>query len=128
MSAKEVGDGIAWADLTVPDADSVRDFYSEVVGWRPEPVDMGGYTDFNMVPPHADQPVAGICHARGSNAGLPPQWLIYLSVADLNHSLDRALALGAELLDDRRQSDGGGFCILRDPAGAVVALYQPAPQ
>jgi predicted enzyme related to lactoylglutathione lyase len=25
---------IAWTDLTVPDAEKVRDFYAAVVGWR----------------------------------------------------------------------------------------------
>lgn len=36
---------IAWHDLTVPYADPIRDFYEAVAGWRPEPVDMGGYSD-----------------------------------------------------------------------------------
>ena len=36
-----------------------------------------------MIPPGAAQPVSGICHARGSNADLPPVWLIYITVADL---------------------------------------------
>jgi uncharacterized protein len=32
---------VAWHDITVPDAERLRDFYAAVVGWRPEPVDMG---------------------------------------------------------------------------------------
>jgi predicted enzyme related to lactoylglutathione lyase len=41
-------DSIGWVDLTVGDATNLRDFYARVMGWRPEPVDMGGYADFNM--------------------------------------------------------------------------------
>ncbi len=33
---------IKWVDLTVDDAEGVRDFYSAVVGWQAVPVDVGG--------------------------------------------------------------------------------------
>ncbi len=42
---------IGWTDLSVTDAEAMRKFYSEVVGWTADPVDMGGYNDFNMTPP-----------------------------------------------------------------------------
>jgi len=35
---------IVWTDLTVENAGEIRDFYCQVVGWRPEPVDMGDYS------------------------------------------------------------------------------------
>ena len=37
---------IGWCDLTVPDADGVRDFYRGVVGWTATECDMGGYSDY----------------------------------------------------------------------------------
>ena len=71
---------IGWMDLTVDDADAVRNFYSAVVGWEPQDVSMGDYSDYCMAPPkdiRADgHPVAGICHRRGANADLPPVWLV----------------------------------------------------
>jgi hypothetical protein len=33
---------------------------------------MGTHNDFNMLRPGSGKPVAGICHARGPNANLPP--------------------------------------------------------
>lgn len=113
---------IAWHDLTVTDAGRVRDFYAEVAGWKPALVDMGVYADFNMLAPDGT-PAAGICHARGVNANLPAQWLLYVVVTDLEHSLQRVVALGGKVLADRRAD--GGFCVIQDPAGAVCALYQP---
>ena len=85
-SQPKVG-AVAWQDLTVPDAERLRDFYAAVVGWRPEPVEMGGYADFNMLAPSTGEPAAGVCFARGANAELPPQWLIYVTVADLDASV-----------------------------------------
>ena len=40
----EVG-SIGWFDLTVENADEVREFYRRVVGWTETPLDMGGYSD-----------------------------------------------------------------------------------
>jgi hypothetical protein len=114
---------VSWQDLTVPDADRLRDFYAAVVGWEPEPLSMGGYADFVM---NADGgSVAGICHARGTNAGLPPVWLIYITVEDLDHSLDECQRLGGSLVSAPRSYGGGRYCVIKDPAGAICALYQP---
>jgi uncharacterized protein len=114
---------ITWQDLTVADATAVRDFYEAVVGWTPEPVRMGDYSDFTM---NADgDPIAGVCHARGVNADLPPQWLIYITVEDLDHSIDECQRRGGAVIAAPRGLSGGRFCVIRDPAGAVCALYQP---
>jgi predicted enzyme related to lactoylglutathione lyase len=119
---------ILWRDLTVPNADEVRDFYAAVVGWKPEPVEMGGYSDYNMVSPETGAPEAGVCHARGGNAGLPPQWLLYVTVEDLDTSLVACEAMGGEVVAPPRSMGGARTCVIRDPAGAVCALYQPAPE
>ena len=123
MSATPEPGIISWQDLTVADGESVRDFYQAVVGWKSEPLSMGAYADFVM---SADStPVAGICHARGANAGLPPVWLIYITVEDLDHSLDECERLGGSLVAAPRSYGGGRFCVIKDPAGALCALYQP---
>ncbi len=115
-------------DLTVEDAASARDFYSAVVGWVPQAISMGEYSDFCMGPPKGlqaeSQPVAGICHRRGQNADLPPVWLVYLTVADIAASLARVQELGGKVLAQTRSSSGGHYAVIEDPAGAVCALYQ----
>ena len=88
---------IGWIDITVPNAESLRDFYQNVTGWAPSPVDMGGYSDFSMHPSPGGEPVAGICHARGPNAAMPPQWIIYITVDDLDESIRRCRELGGRL-------------------------------
>jgi predicted enzyme related to lactoylglutathione lyase len=114
---------IAWQDLTVENADTVRDFYREVIGWKVQEVDMGGYADYSMVDSGGDG-VAGVCHARGGNSGIPPQWLIYIVVEDLDHSLSRCRELGGSVISEPRDVGADRMAIVRDPAGAVCALYQ----
>jgi predicted enzyme related to lactoylglutathione lyase len=113
---------IVWTDLTVPDAERLGRFYSKVTGWHSAPVSMGEYDDFNMLPAGGDAPVAGICHARGPNANLPPQWLIYIRVSDVAESARHCVELGGKVVDGPRRMGDKTFCVIQDPAGAVAAL------
>jgi predicted enzyme related to lactoylglutathione lyase len=116
---------IAWIDLTVADAERIRDFYAQVAGWSHAPVEMGGYVDYVMHDTPGE-PAAGICHASGVNADLPPVWLIYITVRDLTASLASCTAMGGELLTGVKDMGGiGRYCVIRDPAGAVAALLEP---
>jgi len=121
--AKKVG-AISWTDLTVKDAEAVKAFYEGVVGWKSEGHNMGDYEDFCMQRPDDGQTVAGICHAQGVNANIPPAWLVYITVEDINASVAKVKELGGEVLDGPRSAGGGTMCVIRDPAGAVAGLYQ----
>ncbi|MGI9474972.1 MAG: VOC family protein [Rubripirellula sp.] len=122
--AKSDNGSVSWLDLTVKDADSVRDFYEAVVGWSSGDVEMDGYSDFNMFAGDPELPVAGICHARGSNEGIPPHWMIYINVDDLDQSVLACEARGGEVVRLPSQAGSGRIAMIRDPAGACVALYQ----
>lgn len=118
---------ITWTDLTVPDAEEVRDFYAAVVGWTPQALDMGGYSDFVMSTPEGTA-VAGVCHARGVNADLPPQWLVYITVGDVDRSAARCVDLGGKILaGPKNMGSQARYCVIQDPAGAVAALYATTP-
>jgi uncharacterized protein len=118
---------IGWIDMATTDAGGLRDFYSAVVGWSASEIPMAGgsYADYCMHPPGADTPpVAGICHARGSNADIPPGWLIYITVADLDASVAACIARGGSLVRPISAAGPSRIAIIRDPAGCVAALYQ----
>lgn len=116
---------ISWHDLTVENAEEVRDFYSQVVGWEAAavPMDNGTYNDFCMNLPGTSETQAGVCHARGSNSKIPPQWIMYVGVEDAAASAQRCLQLGGEIIDGPREMDGVNYYYLKDPAGATIAIY-----
>jgi len=122
MGQEKPPGSIVWTDLTVDDPEGVRDFYREVVGWKSTPQSMGDYDDFNMMAPGTETPMAGVCHARGANANLPAQWLVYVQVEDVEA---RARELGGAVVDGPRGMGSLRFCVIRDPAGAVLALVGP---
>ena len=122
----EVGT-ISWTDITVDNAGDLKDFYAAVVGWKPDPVKMGNYNDYAMFTPSGSGCVAGICHARGVNAGLPSVWLVYITVGNLSESILKCEEHGGSVLGEpRNMGSAGRFCVIRDPSGAVVALFEPA--
>ena len=116
---------ISWLDLTVPDAAAARDFYQSVVGWSAGDIEMEDegerYSDYVLS--SADgKAVAGVCHGRGPNEGLPQAWIIYLPVSDLAQSLRRVEEEGGEVI---RSGDSDGelaYAVIRDPVGAHFGL------
>lgn len=119
---------IAWLDLTVPDASKTRDFYQQVIGWTSEIVamedDRGKYSDYNMLAEDGT-PAAGVCHARGVNADLPPVWLLYLPVGDLEESLRRVEEEGGKVLKTATDDDGElAYAVIQDPVGVYFAVLQ----
>ena len=115
---------VGWIDLTVKDAPLVKDFYEQVVGWKISSLDCGGYEDFCLNLPGDGSTIAGVCHAVGANAGLPPHWLVYVNVADVGKSLAKVKALGGEVVDGPRKLGDRDFACIRDPAGAFLALIE----
>ncbi len=117
---------IAWIDLTVRNAEEIRSFYQRVTGWKTTELDMGGYSDFCMTASSNQKTVAGICHARGHNADLPAQWLVYITVRNLDESISLCMELGGKVVAGPKElGSGGRFCVIQDPAGAVAALFEP---
>lgn len=117
---------ISWLDLTVPEASTTRDFYRDVVGWSAQDVDMEDsgerYADYALCQPDGTA-VAGVCHARGINQGIPPVWLICLPVGDVGESLGRVQEGGGEVVDARKGANGDyAYAVIRDPVGACLAL------
>jgi len=124
----EIG-SVSWFDLTVPNAEEVRDFYSKVIGWKSEAVSMakGEYEDYNMKAPESDLTVTGVCHAKGVNADLPATWLLYITVENIDKSIKECKAnSGKIIVESKDMGNYGRYCVIEDPAGAVCALFEPA--
>ena len=115
---------VGWVDLTVGGAEALKGFYSTVLGVSATAVDMGGYSDFALVDAKGAG-AAGVCHARGPNEGLPPVWLVYFVVENLEASLARVEAQGGTVVR-RPPAESGGhrYAVIRDPQGTFCALYQ----
>src|SRR5690606_15439699 len=92
---------IVSTDITVDAPKQLIEFYKEVIGWEEEGLLMkdesGTYTDYVMKDDQGNW-IGGICHHRGVNKGIPPQWIVYINVADIKQSIDKCLQLGGKVI------------------------------
>jgi len=116
---------ILWSDLTVSNAEEIKNFYKEVVGWEEKPIEMKdgdvSYFDYGMG--NNREGVAGICTKRGKHQHLPAQWIMYIHVENVEAALHKVLQLGGQLVHEQRKTDGSYYyVIVQDPAGACFGL------
>lgn len=119
---------INWRDLTTNKADELREFYKEIAGWTSEDIAMKDgneqYNDYIMKDAKGNT-IAGICHSRGANMGIPPQWMMYISVENIDETIEKIVKLNGKLIKEHKSKDGSTFyAMLEDPAGAVFALVK----
>lgn len=129
MGTYKVGQIIS-ADITTEDAEAMHDFYRKVIGWDSEGLEMsdsnGTYKDYVMKDA-AGNWVGGVCHRRGVNKDLPPVWLVYINVEDIEASCKICEESGGKVLH-RSFGDKGNllYAVIQDPAGAILAITKEA--
>lgn len=79
------------------------------------------YTFFNQ----GDRPVAGMLRANEKTGDGPPHWLSYVSVEDLEASVETAQALGGTVLQPPMPVGAHGrLAVIQDPGGAVFSFWE----
>jgi len=125
MYSKAPG-GISWIDLTIDNATEIKDFYAKVVGLDAMGQSMadGEYEDYVMTTSEDPEFAVGICHAKGPNQELPPQWLMYFNVSDVEQALQECVKMGGTVI--KPMTDMGSFemGVIKDPAGAVAGVIK----
>jgi predicted enzyme related to lactoylglutathione lyase len=120
--ANEAG-AFAWNELNTRDLQASKAFYTEVFGWEPSDVDMGGtsYTEWKL----GDKTVAGMMSMPDMvPAEVPAYWLIYFGVDDTDATVARASELGGHVLVPPTDIPPGRFAVLTDPDGASFAVIK----
>ena len=111
---------LTWNELATSDLSRSRTFYSQVFGWTWTESDV--YSEAKV----GDRHVAGAMPRPPMiPAQVPDHWLVYFGANDVDGDSKRAVDLGASLLAGPQDiPDGGRFCVLADPQGAVFALFK----
>lgn len=111
-------------ELQTSDLAKAKDFYSRLFDWKLE----------DIPAPGGDMPYTMINVGEGTGGGMfaspdpkiPPHWQAYVGVDDIEASTLKARDLGATVLQDVMQiGDYGRLSVIRDPTGAVIAMWQP---
>jgi predicted enzyme related to lactoylglutathione lyase len=127
-SAPEVGEA-SWHELMTTDAPAAMKFYSEIFGWRPsETLDMGPMGKYHMFNrPHGM--IGGMMNKPPEMAHVPPHWMIYFRVADINAATERIKVHGGTILNGPMEVPGGDWVVnAMDPQGAAFSLHAKKAQ
>jgi predicted enzyme related to lactoylglutathione lyase len=122
-AAPEVGEA-SWHELMTTDWKAAMKFYQEAFGWQPSDTmdmgDMGTYQMFNR--PHGM--IGGMMNKPPQMANVPPNWLIYFRVPDVDAAAERIKAKGGKILSGPMEVPGGDRVLsATDPQGATFGLH-----
>jgi uncharacterized protein len=111
---------VSWNEVISDDPESTAKFFADVFGWEASAQQFGGnpYTIFKK----GEEQLGGCMKAP---EGVPPQWIAYWTVNNVDQSVNRAKQLGARV--DAPPFDVpnvGRMAWLADPTGAPFALFQ----
>ena len=124
--AKEAGPApgsFVWHELKSPAPSASADFYGALFGWRSLSLGEGPAGPLWLFQKDADRLGTMVKLA----ADQPAHWIPFIAVTDTDQQVARAVALGAQVLVPPVDVPQGRAAVLRDPQGAVLALFQTRP-
>jgi len=117
-----MGNPFVHIELQTGDLVKAKEFYSKLFDWKLE----------DMPAPGGGEPYTMINVGEGTGGGMfastdpkvPPHWLAYVGVEDIAASTRKARELGATILQDVMDiGDYGRLSVIKDPTGAVIAMW-----
>lgn len=113
-----------WVELGTSDAAAAKSFYTGLFGWTTREHDMGEMGTYYIFL-RGDKEVAAMYQIGGATAGLPPNWMSYVSVTSADESVAKANSLGAKAVNGPFDVyDMGRMAVIQDSQGAHFAVWQ----
>jgi predicted enzyme related to lactoylglutathione lyase len=116
-----------WADLNTHDVPKAAQFYTTLFGWEiaPGEHDQSGYLHIK----NGDSFIGGIPPTHVLPPNVPPHWMLYFQVADVEASTKQLVELGGKLhMGPITIEKTGKFSVVSDPQGASFAFFTPSPR
>ncbi|GEC05099.1 hydroxylase [Streptomyces spinoverrucosus] len=110
---------LGWVELLTREPARARDFYTTVFGWTINASE--NYTQWGI----AGQDFGGLMTMDDKfPQEVPPHWLPYFAVADVDATAATAIGAGGTALMEPTSVPGGPrIAVLRDPQGGVFGVY-----
>jgi hypothetical protein len=115
-----------WFELSTSDPAAAKQFYSSLLGWDAQDFPMGPgmvYTMFQLN--GRDAAGAYAMKPEDRQLGIPPNWLLYISVDNADATVASSLEHGGSAMSPAFDIPNvGRMAVLQDPVGAIVAIFQ----
>lgn len=116
-----------WYENMTRDVPAAMAFYSDVVGWKTQPFGEGAHPYVMWV--GSQGPLGGVMQLPDGleKRGVPPHWIAYVEVKDVDATAARARELGGKVHKEPEDIPTvGRFAVIADPQGATIAVFKPA--
>jgi predicted enzyme related to lactoylglutathione lyase len=113
---------LCWADLNTAEPELAKTFYEGLFGWN---LAYGENDSGYLHIKNGEQFIGGIPPADQRDPSVPPNWLIYYQVDDVDGTAAKAKQLGgAEYMAPMTMEGVGRMAVVADPQGAAFAIFK----
>jgi len=114
-----------WIEVATTDQSDAKKFYSGLFGWEVNDMPMGPsevYTIFRL----EGRDAAAGCTLRPEQKGVPPHWMLYITVENADAAAARAPKAGGKVCAPAFDvMDAGRMAVITDPTGGTFCVWQP---
>jgi predicted enzyme related to lactoylglutathione lyase len=117
----------SWLELSTIDTAAARTFYQTLLGWSYFESPMGPDLPPYILARVQDRDVAAIFSMMKEQReqGMPPFWLVYFAVANVDQIVPKVTALGGTVMNGPFDvPEAGRMAVCADPIGGHFALWQ----
>jgi predicted enzyme related to lactoylglutathione lyase len=117
---------VCWTELNTHDAAGAKSFYAEIFGWNysaSTATDAMQYTEITVA--EGERPFGGMFDLPAEMANVPPFWMTYIAVDDVDATAKRVEELGGKIHTGPMDIPNvGRFAVIADPSGAVLSIIK----
>ncbi|HEX2965604.1 MAG TPA: VOC family protein [Syntrophorhabdaceae bacterium] len=115
---------ISWQELSTDDPDRSRKFYGDLFGWEYKEFPMEEGESYWVVKVDGEE-IAGIMKMPPAAGAMPSYWGIYITVDDVDKTVEKAAKLGAQVLVPPTDiPQVGRFATLQEAGGAAFSVIK----
>lgn len=112
----------SWNEVVTSNPKVSRAFYGKLFGWKCESMDVPGF-DYSVFKT-GERPVGGLMAVPAGANNLPAVWMAYVTVENVEKSVERVRTLGGRVLKEVTTVPTGRLAIVADPNGTVFGLWE----
>jgi predicted enzyme related to lactoylglutathione lyase len=124
---KHAPGSFCWLELSTTDQNAAKNFYGSLFGWAANDFPMGPsevYTMFQLE--GRDAAATYTLNQQMRAEGVPPNWMLYMSVESADVTAAKASDAGGKVLSPPLDVQSfGRMAVIQDPTGANFSVWQP---
>ena len=117
----------SWAELSTTDPEAAKRFYTALFGWTSVDSPMGPDMVYTRLQLNGRDAAAMYKQMKDqAEQGIPPNWMVYVTVSHADHTAKKVPSLGGTVLQEPFDvATYGRMAVCRDREGAVFSIWQP---